>query len=514
MSYYSAKNRRGLLRLEADVVVVGSGAGGAVVATELALAGHRVVVLEEGPRVTADEHGAMRASESLRHVWRDGGMTVAFGVDGSPSINVTMGKVVGGSSMVTGGVCFRTPETVLDTWCREHGLSDYTPADLDEAFSHVEKAIHVEEVPEAMRSRGVHLYAQGHEAVTGKKLLPISRNTDGCKGCGRCNFGCPEKAKLSVDLSYLPRAVNAGAEVWSHCRALKVLRKGRRAIGVEGQTLGDDGTTPGRFVVRAKRVVLACGAWHTPGLLARSGLNRRGLRRHAHLGRHMTLHPGFRMMARFKDEVLGWKGALQSAWSDSFEGQGVTTMALFIPPSVIAATLPGIGNRHVANARQVPNMAMFGGIIHDEGGGVLRNGPGGQPIATYAMSRKDKATIPAVLRALAEPFFAAGAEEVFPPILGLEHGYDADAWANLDLAGIAPSRFEVSSQHPLGSARMSAEARDGVVDPDGKVWDLDELYVADGSIVPTSLGVNPQLTIMSLATRLAWRMAERPLPNR
>jgi len=506
VSYHSARDRRGSLTLDADVVVVGSGASGAVVATELAEAGQRVVVLEEGPRVRAKDHGAMRASESLRHVWRDGGMSVAVGVAGSPSINVTMGRVVGGSSMVTGGVCFRIPERVMDAWVREHGLLDYTPAEMEPCFEHVERHLHVETVPESMRSRGVRLYAEGHQAYAGAPIRPLKRNTKGCGGCGRCNFGCPKQAKMSVDLSYLPRAVERGAEVWSHCLVEKVRLKRGRAVGVTGRVLNRPGGQPGdRLTVHAKRVVIACGAWHTPLLLMRSGVRSR------HVGKHLTLHPGFRMMARFDEPVHGWKGSLQSAYTDHFEDEGVTAMALFIPPGVVAATLPGVGSHHLRNARDVPHMAMFGGIIHDDGGGTVRRGPGREPFVTYRMSAKDKATIPAILRTLAEPFFAAGATHVFPPILGLEKGYDADEWRKLDLTGIPPRAFEVSSQHPLGSARMGADPKRGVVDADGRVFGTEELYVVDGAALPTSLGVNPQQSIMSVATRMAWRMRERPL---
>lgn len=299
MSYESARDRQAPLTLDCDVVVVGSGASGAVVATELALSGRRVIVLEEGPRVDAELHGSMRPSESLRHVWRDGGLTVAIGVGDSPTINVTMGRVVGGSSVVTGGVCFRTPDRVLDGWAREHGLPEYAPEKLDPYFTHVEKTVHVEKVARDNWSRSTELFGEGARKK-GYALHTMERNTNGCRGFGRCNFGCPVQAKLSVDLSYLPRGVAAGAQVWSHCRVDKVRIKGGRAVGVEGTLLNGRGD---RLLVHAQQVVLACSAWHTPVLLRRSGI------RHSVLGKKMTLHPGFRMMARFpEDEIVdGWK---------------------------------------------------------------------------------------------------------------------------------------------------------------------------------------------------------------
>lgn len=503
-AFYSARSHNKTLELDCDVVVVGSGAGGAVVATELARTGQRVVVLEEGPRVEGPTHGTLRPSESMRHVWRDGALTLAVGVRGSPSINVTMARCVGGSSVITGGVCFRIPELVLQHWQTELGLEEYTSTALEPYASHVERAIHVEEVPASMRSRSTRLFAEG-AAKLGIDLKPLRRNTEGCDGCGRCNFGCPHGAKLSVDLSYLPRAVEHGAEVWSHCRVTRVLLRGRRAVGVVGRVLDGPDATPGsKLIVHARRVVLAAGAWHTPVILKRSGLGHPRW-----VGRGMTLHPGFRVLARFDTPVRGWQGSLQSAYTDAFEHEGITLMSLFVPTGVLGATMPGIGPEHVAAAGAIDHLAMFGGILHDQGGGSVHVIPGAEPVVTYSMAPEDKAKIPRAVNTMAEVFFAAGAREVFLPILGM-HGLTADEVRAIDWSSLPPSRIECASQHPLGSARMGHSPEGSVVDPDGKVWDVSELYITDGSVLPSSLGVNPQLSIMTVATRFAWRMRERP----
>ncbi len=506
----SGRDHRGELRLDADVVVVGSGAGGAVVATLLAEAGQRVIVLEEGPHVPLERYRHMRPSEHMRSVWRDGGMTVALGVGDTPTINVTMGRCIGGSSMLTGGVCFRTPDRILDAWVRERGLAELSPSLMDRHFSAVEEAVHVEEVPVAMRSRSTELFDRGATA-RGYPLKPLRRNTKGCKGCSRCNFGCPEGAKLSVDIAYLPRAARAGAEIWSDCRVDEVVLEGGKAIGVRGRVQngkgrlwrGDDGD---KLEVRAKRVVVAAGSYHTPLLLLRSGI---GGERHAQVGRNMTLHPGFRMFARFEEPVHGYRGALQSAYTDHFEEDGITLVSLFIPAGVIAATMHGFGPSLMRRARDIPNMCVFGGMIHDEAGGVVRRGLGREPLVTYRMAKRDRATIPKLIRVMAETFFEAGAKEVFPPILG-QHGVDADAFRRLDLERVPAGKLECSSQHPLGSCRMAASREQGVVDASGRVFGVDNLYLADGSVVPSSLGVNPQVTIMAMADRIASHLRDRP----
>lgn len=497
----------GELTLSADVVVVGSGAGGAVVAAELAEAGQRVVVLEEGPHVPPERYQKMRPSESMRHLWRDGGLTFAVGLGDTPMINVMMGSCVGGSSVLTGGVCFRIPGPVLREWSEEMGLTGLTEQTMEPCFEAVERAIHVEEVPLSMRSRSTQLFAAGAERL-GVTMKPLRRNTKDCNGCGRCNFGCPHGAKLSVDVTYLPRALAAGATLCSDGHVDRILAEGDRVRGVTGWLRQGPLRRPGpRLVVHARRVVVAAGAYASPMLLMNSGVGRRS----GQVGKNLTVHPGFRVMGRFDESVRGWQGALQSAYSDDYEHDRITMVGLFVPAGVLAATMPGIGSAHAERARSIPNLAIFGGMIHDDGGGRVHQ-VFGRPLMTYRMSARDRATVPVLMRRMAEIYFAAGAREVFLPVLGLG-GIDADRLRSLDLERVRGRDLECSSQHPLGTCRMGVSPSSSVVDPWGQSWELRDLYVADGSILPTSLGVNPQLSIMGMATRIAWHLRELPLPS-
>ena len=508
MKVHDGRAHEGDLSLDCDLVIIGSGAGGAVVAAEAAEAGQDVIVLEEGRHVEAERYAKFSTLESLQHLFRGGGTSFAVGVGKSPFINVTMGRCVGGSSVITGGVCFRTPESVTEVWVKERGLPRMSSKDLEPYFEEVERAIHVEEVPVAMRSASTRLFGEG-AAARGHPLEPIRRNTEGCRGCGRCNFGCPHQAKRSVDLNYLPRAVAAGARIHSGCLAQRIEHSGGRATGVTGRLLGGRSDAPrGKFTVRARRVVLAAGSYHGPGILQKSGL----MGPSRQVGRNMTLHPGFRVMARFDESVRGWSGALQSAYSDAFEADRFTMVGLFLPPGVLAATLPGVGPEHLHHARSIPNLAVFGGIIHDEGGGRVRGGFGREPLVTYRMAKEDRAVIPKILREMGEIYLAAGAKELFLPILGLG-GVDADRFRSLDFEKVKPRDLECSSQHPLGTCRMGDNEKTSAVDENGKLWGLDGLYLADGSIVPTSLGVNPQLTIMAMALKVSRGMLDVPLPG-
>ncbi|MDP3274656.1 MAG: GMC family oxidoreductase [Deltaproteobacteria bacterium] len=502
MSLHAGRMQRGPLTLDCDTVIVGSGAGGAPVAATLAESGERVVILEEGPHVSGEQHGQMRPSQSVRHVWRDGALTLAVGLGDSPSVNVTAARMVGGSSAVTGGVCFRAPEAVLSQWAKDLRIDDLQPNAMARWFDQVAKDIHIEEVPANMRSKSTQLFIEGG-AREGISFEPMSRNTHQCNGCGRCNFGCPHNAKLSVDRTYLPRAIAAGAELLSDCMVDRIVTDRGRAIGVSGVALnGPYGQRGDAVHVRAKRVVVAAGAMYTPMLLQRSGIGR-GSRA---LGRNLTVHPSFRVMARFDQPVRGWEGALQSAYSKHYEPDGMVLNSVFVPSGVLAATMPGFAQAHAKFRNQIDHLAMFGGMLHDDGGGRVHRLPfSREPAMTYRMSPRDRARIPVLLDRMAKIFFAAGAREVFLPVFGLDP-VDADALGRIDWSRIHGRQFECSSQHPLGTCHMGSSPDHSVIDPTGSVWDVPNVFVADGSILPTSLGVNPQWTIMAMALRVAHRL--------
>jgi choline dehydrogenase-like flavoprotein len=438
----------------------------------------------------------------MRHMWRDAGLTFAVGLGDTPMINVMMGRCFGGSSVLTGGVCFRIPGAVLREWRERFGLTELSEANMEPCHEAVERALNVHEVPPDLRSKSTRLFLEG-AAKLGIATKSLRRNTRDCDGCGRCNFGCPHGRKLSVDVTYLPRALAAGARVYTDCKVERITAANGRASGVRARFLSSERARPlGTLDVKARRVVVAAGAYASPVLLRKCGIKS------PQVGNNLTLHPAFRVMARFEEPVRGWQGALQSAYSDALEHDRITLVGLFIPPGVLAATLPGIGPEHARRAASIPHLSVFGGMLHDSAGGRV-HWRLGQPFMTYRLAAADAAAIPKLMRTMAEIYFAAGAKEVFLPVLGLG-GLDPDAFRRVDLEHLPKRLLECSSQHPLGTCRMGTSPTGSVVDPDGQVWQLPELYIADGSIVPTSLGVNPQLSIMTLATRIAWKLRERP----
>ena len=356
-----------------------------------------------------------------------------------------------------------------------------------------------------MRSLGTEKFVAGADRL-GIAMSPLRRNTNGCIGNGRCNFGCPSGAKMSVDVSYLPNALDHGARVISDALVERVEIDRGRATGVTGRISGGLMGKPSRpFRVRARAVVVACGTLHTPVLLFNSGLGRAT----PALGRNVTLHPALRVSALFDDVVAGWNGALQSVYSDHFAGEGITLVGVYSAVNMLAAALPGVGAAHRRLIRDMPRHGVFGAMVHDEGGGSVRLGTGREPILTYKMAPRDLARLRRSITILAEMAFAGGAREVYLPIFGTAAIDSLDKVKKLESEPLDARRIECLAFHPLGSARMATDARRGVVDPSGQSYEVEDLYVADGSILPTSIGVNSQLPIMSMATHLGWRLADK-----
>lgn len=487
-----------------DVVVIGSGAGGAVVATLLAEAGKRVIVLEEGPYVRPEVYQGFKPTEALARLFREAGMMTAFGLGQTPIISMMLGRAVGGSSLLTGGVCFRIPSDVHARWEHELGLPELSERALEPAYEDVEHRLGVREVPIDHRSQATARFVEGASRL-GIPMLPTRRNTgDECEGNARCNFACPAGAKRSVDVAYLPSATAHGARIVADALATRVLIKDGRAAGVEGRLLGREGRER-RFRVRAPAVVSACGTLHTPLLLQASGLGRAS----GALGKHITVHPGVRIVARFDDRLNGWDGALQSVYSDHFHAEGIKLMGVYSTVNILAAGMPGVGPALRKRVAQLPYCAVLGAMIHDEGGGAVRPGLSREPLFWYEMAPRDRARLRRAITIVTEIALAAGAREVFTSVIGAPPITSSAAARSLELSPLDARRIECMAFHPLGSARASNDRRRGLVNARGESFEVPGLFVADGSVLPTSIGVNSQIAIMAVATQIAWKLAER-----
>ncbi|MEZ4338631.1 MAG: FAD-dependent oxidoreductase [Sandaracinaceae bacterium] len=475
--------------IEVDAVVVGSGAGGAPVAYELAQRGHAVLVLEEGRWFPRYEMVG-RASEARRKMFREGGQTLAVG---NVMMPVWTGVTVGGSTTINSGTCYRTPRRVLRRWREELGLVELTDAAMDACFAKAEAILGVEPTPDHLLGGSAVAIRRGIEAL-GVTSHAIHRNAPGCDGQGRCMFGCPTGAKASTNESYVPRALELGAQLYARTRVTEVLVEGGRAVGVKARTAG--GAT---ITVRARVTVLACGALMTPILLRGQGLaNRSGM-----VGENLSVHPAAPILARFPRRVAMQENVPQSWAIEALAEDGIMIEESGNPPEVVAVALPFVGAGFVETIERYDTLAAVGAMIEDGSRGSVRPGRGGRVAIRYSMSEDDAAKLQRGVVLAAELLLAAGAEEVYPAVRGFDAIRDAAGIAALRRARLAPEDFALSAVHPLGTARMGTDPSKSVVGPDHQCHDVPDLYVVDGAAVPTALGVNPQITIMAMAHRAA-----------
>lgn len=481
-------------RTECDVVVVGSGAGGAVVAAELAEAGHAVVVLEEGPYVPT-ERFTTDVSASVGTLYRDSGVSAALG---RPPIAYSEGRCVGGSTVVNGAMAWRTPERVLARWRSEHAMPRLTAESMAPWFDRVERFLSVGTQDAGSVGRDQELLREG-AARKGWRVVDNRRAQVHCGGCNNCVLGCPTGAKQSTLVSYLPRALAFGAEVRADSRVDRVRFDGTRAVGVDGRVVG----TGRRFTVDARTVVVACGAVHTPALLARSGVRSPSRR----LGRGLALHPGAQVTAVFDEPVRGWEGVHQAYQVREFEDDGVLMAAVNLPPSLVARSLPLVGEELGREMARYADMVTAGVLVDDSATGAVRV-VAGRPVPVYQLSARDAARIVGAVASLCDLLLAAGARRIHLPFADLPVLDGPDRLGALRARPPRRRGMALSTVHLMGTAAMGGDPRRHVCDEWGRVHGTTALRVADASLFPTPIGVNPMETIMAIATRGAAHLVE------
>jgi choline dehydrogenase-like flavoprotein len=488
------------LSLECAALIVGSGAGGATMAAELAAAGVDVVVLEEGGYHPTESFGA-GTGRALRTLYRDGGGGMAIG---RPSVLYAEGRCVGGSTVVNGGMSWRTPEQVLRRWAEQEGLRAIGARDLDPYFATIETRLSVGPQDPETIGRDSELFKSGAEA-RGWAVVPNRRNQLHCAGTNSCSSGCPTGAKRSMLVTSVPRALALGTRLFADCRVDRITRSGPGVTGVTGHFVRPGGRRGPRLTVRARVVIVAGGAVQTPALLLRSGLRSAS----GQLGRNLSVHPNAVVTAFFDQDVHGWQGVHQAFQVREFLSDGLLLTATNLTPPMLAGIMPAYGRELGELMADYNRIVTAGPLVSDTGTGRIRNVPGLGPQVFYQLTDRDAARLVRGVELTAEALFAAGAQRVLLPFDGAPQVRDPHELRRL-LARAVPKRsLQLFSIHLMGTARMSEDRRRGVTGSFGEFHGVPGLIVTDASIFPGPVGINPMETVIALAMRNARRLIER-----
>ncbi|MCC6869786.1 MAG: GMC family oxidoreductase [Burkholderiales bacterium] len=495
------------LVLDADVAIVGTGAGGGTAAEILAASGRSVVLLEEGPLRSSRDFSLHEATtypelyqESAARKTRD------------QAITILQGRCVGGGTTVNWTSSFRTPTTTLDWWRREYGLTDVSAAAMAPWFERMEERLSIAPWPVTPNANNSAL-ARGAAAL-GIATPIMHRNVKGCWNLGYCDLGCPTNAKQSMLVTTIPAALEHGATLVTRVRADFFTTRGDAVTAIEAHAIDPANGQPmtRRVTVRARSFVSAAGAIGTPALFLRSALPDP----HDLVGRRTFLHPVVLSAATMPEVIDGFAGAPQSVYTDHFqEGEpldGPIGFKLEVPPLhplLTAVTLSGDGTQHARWMHDYRHLHVVLALLRDgfhphSAGGRVHLRSDGTPVLDYPLTPYVFAGMRRAFLAMARIQFAAGATRVAP---GHGHGTSftslAQATAAIESFDLAPLVTRVVSAHVMGGAPFGPDPRHAVVDPAGRHHQLRNLYVCDGSIFPTSIGANPQLSIYAFAARIA-----------
>ena len=488
------------VRESADVCIIGSGCGGGATAKILAEAGRKVVVLEEGGYYTSADFDSTEATAyPMLYQQRAGLATDDLGV------TVLQGRCIGGSSTVNWTTSLRTPDFVLAQWRNRFGITGLSKEELLPYFERVEKYLHVHDEPDELHNPNNRIILDGARKL-GFRAQAHGRNTKDCIRAGACGLGCPYDAKQSVNLTYIPDAVKAGAAVYADMRATNIEVSGRLKT-VTGAILNQDRKdTPIGFTVEAPVVIVAGSAINSPVLLLQSRLaNSSG-----EVGRNLTFHLTSAVLGLFDREIYPAGGIPQSAMCDEFlnkngDGGGFWIEAVPVYPAIAGLALPGFGSAHRALMRKFRMIGVSIVLVKeiDSSGRVTVNDHG-RPKITYEPGERDTEYLREGLSVAARIHFAAGAKKVITLHASrTEFSSPDEIGRTLASARWGVNELALFSAHPLGTCRMGTDPGSSVVDSHCQSHDVPGLFVIDGSVTPTSLGVNPQITILAIAEKSA-----------
>lgn len=474
-----------------DVVIVGVGPGGAACARQLAMAGARVLLLEEGP---PKSRFARNQGNAMRYHMQEGGTMVATGA----MMPIASGRGLGGGSLINSAIAWRCPDDVLSGWVDRIHDDRFAPAQMKPVYDELWELLGIWSTRLEISGRNNDMIVKGVRAL-GLDGGYLERATPGCVGCGVCYFGCPTGGKASVDTNLLVEAYEFGARILADTKVTEILVEGGRAVGVRGRMFDPDtGVSGGAVTVRAGKVVIASGGIGTPRLLHVSGIaDALG----PAVGKGLHLHPGNAVIGVCDEPVEWWKGATQGAYFHPPDLHGVLPHTFSAPPEACLAVMGAVGADAKKLLAEFPYYCGCVVMVSDTGEGTVSAWPDGRARIHYDFAATDIDRFKKGMWWTAKVLFAGGAREVTAPVRSLGRFTNADDLATA-LADRPLTDFTLYASHPMSTCRMGVDPATSVIRPDGRTHAVEGLYLSDSSIFPTSLGVNPSLTTMAMATIL------------
>ncbi|MDA4122243.1 MAG: GMC family oxidoreductase [Thaumarchaeota archaeon] len=487
-----------------DVCVIGSGAAGAIVAWEMAEQGHKVVLLEKGgyhPR----QDFTQREDQMIPMLFKNCGLQFTI----PDAIAVAQGSCVGGSTVVNDAVCFRTPDTVLGWWKDDHKVEGVDPAAMKRHFEKVEPRISVTEVLPFELNRNNLILKDGCEKL-GWAGAPNKRNCRDCRQCGLCHLGCYYGTKQSMLETYIAdieRVHGESVKIYADAGALELARSGSRVTGVGASVDGGAGTA-NPLNVKADLFVVCAGTIGSSELLLKSGLdiNRR-------VGRNVAIHPSAALIGDFPEEVRGHEGIPMAYHCYEFSvlktgKRGFMLESISLPPYQFSLPLPGFGFDHKELMSRYEHYGLMGAMVHDQSVGRARLGGPLGTILEYELAPEDAKILVEGMRNATRLLLSQGATRVITSQKKKTVVHGEEDMYLIRHRGVSALDINLASAHPQGGNAMGGDPKRAVVDSNSRAYGFENLFVCDASVFPTAVGVNPQLTVMALASRLGEHIGE------
>ncbi len=489
--------------LDFDIIVVGSGVGGATLTDYLTRKNSnlKIAILESGPYNTKENFNQREID--MTSLYYNRGAILSKNLQ----IGIAAGNTLGGSSAVYTGVSFRPPTNVIESWRKEYGMEFLTDKFINQSLDEIEQEISVHELPESWDNDNNKLFIKGAE----KLGIPVKRlkiNTQDCQQQGFCNLGCTSGAKQGTLEVQIPKILKRGVKIYCNTKVISITENTANVIVTEAPK----NTIPnilenGTYQFTAKKIVLAAGVLNTPAILLRSA-KALGLK-NKNIGRYLTLHPAFNINGILPNQIKNYRGFPKTVYSDHFsDSDNLYLETSFYFPGVTAKNNPGYGELHQEIMKNYHKMMSILILVHDkaESRNRININKNGNSVVDYTLSDTSKKALVKALQEATKIFFAAGCEKVMIPAsnkipLTREDQKDIEKYISEKYLNLY--KTPLSSAHPQGGARMGNNVANSVCDIYGKVYGTSSIYVSDASLFPTSVKVNPYETVMLLSKWVA-----------